>query len=78
MRLVSHTFDSPLAAIEGVARDKTARYIAAVLPVGIRVKVTFKIPTDARGWKQVIPGRRYAHLVAELQKRRKKTYYVGK
>lgn len=79
MSVVSHTFESPLAALEGVARDGTARYIAAVLPMGARVTVTFRLPGDIHGGIRKLPApERYAVLVAALNAKRKKVYYVGK
>lgn len=79
MHLVSHTFKDPLAALEGVARDGTARYIAAVLPMGARVTVTFRLPQDIREGIRKMPAlERYAVMVSALKQKRKKVYYVGK
>lgn len=79
MSVVSHTFDSALAALEGVARDGTAKYIAAVLPMGARVTVTFRLSTDIRsGIRRMPPPEQYAAMVAGLKAKRKKVYYVGK
>lgn len=78
MSIVSHIFEAPLVALESVARDGTARYMQRVVPVGHGVKVIFKLPTDVRGVLRLPLGERYGALVAKLNAKRKKVYYVGK
>jgi hypothetical protein len=76
MPIVSHTFDGPLIALEGVARDHTAKYITQVWGT-TRVTVVFKVPADIRVGR-LPTSEKYAAMVALLAKKRKIRRYVGK
>jgi hypothetical protein len=67
MPTLSHTFDGPLAALEGVAQDGTARYVKNVYVEQGGVVVIFTAPQNAYG-KKVRQSDRYAAFVAGLNK----------